>query len=67
MSVRRSRSASPKNGLGQFRDIFEPPVDLDRFKMVDKSSIDRLTTQNLPSFFDRLTIEYDSGDVSVSS
>jgi hypothetical protein len=53
--------------LEQFGDIFELPIDLDYFKRVGESVIERLTTQNLPSFFDRLAIKYDSGDVSVGS
>jgi len=41
--------------LEQFGEIF------------DESGIERLSSQNLPSFFDRLVIKYDSGDVSVGS
>lgn len=53
--------------LEQFGEIFELPIDLDHFKMVDESGVERLTSQNLPSFFDRLAIKYGSGDVSVGS
>ena len=72
MNARRSCLALPKNGsssacLGQFGDIFELPIDLDRFKMGGESGNDRLTTQNLPSFFDCLAIKYDSGDVSAGT
>src|SRR5271170_8126614 len=53
--------------LEQFGEIFELPIDLDHFEMVDESDVERLTSQNLPSFFDRLAIKYGSGDVSVGS
>src|SRR4051794_3176425 len=53
--------------LEQFGEIFELPIDLDHFKIIDESGIERLTTQNLPSFFDRLAIKYGSGDVSAGS